>query len=59
MEGNTMNLESVLGNGHKISNNISTAYNDYKEFEGKKYTGMRVGEPTIGIMREVNGRRRR
>jgi hypothetical protein len=46
MEGNTMNLESIRGREHKIRkirNNISTAYNDYKEFEGRKYTGMRVG----------------
>jgi hypothetical protein len=37
MEGNTLNLESVRGKEHKISkigNNISTAYDDYKEFEG-------------------------
>ena len=46
MEGNTMDLESIKGKEQKISktrNNISTAYNDYKEFEGRKYTGMRVG----------------
>ena len=46
MEGNTMDLESIKEKEHKISktrNNISTAYNDYKEFEGRKYTGMRVG----------------
>jgi len=41
-----MDLESVKGKEHIISkkrNNISAAYNDYKEFEGRKYTGMRVG----------------
>ena len=41
-----MDLESIKGKEHKISktrNNISPAYNDYKEFEGRKYTGMRVG----------------
>jgi hypothetical protein len=46
MEGNTMDLESIKRKEHKISktrNNISTTYNDYKEFEGRKYTGMRVG----------------
>jgi hypothetical protein len=43
MEGNTMNLESVRGKEDKIRNNISRAYNEYKEFEGRKYTGMRVG----------------
>jgi hypothetical protein len=43
MEGNTLNLESIRRKEHKIRNNISTAYNDYKEFEGRKYTDMRVG----------------
>jgi hypothetical protein len=27
----------------KIKKHISTGYNEYKDFEGKKYTGMRVG----------------
>jgi hypothetical protein len=38
MEGSTMDLKSIRGKEHKISkigNNISTAYNDYKEFEGR------------------------
>jgi hypothetical protein len=43
MEGNTMNLESIRDKDNKIRNNLSTAYNDYKEFEGRKYTGVRVG----------------
>ncbi|MDQ3840691.1 MAG: hypothetical protein M3297_15665 [Thermoproteota archaeon] len=37
-----MNLESIK-KGNEFRRNISTAYNEYKEFEGRKYTGMRVG----------------
>lgn len=43
MEGNTVDHESIRGKEDKIRNNISTAYNDYKMFEGRKYTGMMVG----------------
>jgi hypothetical protein len=43
MEGNTLDHESIRGKEDKIRNNISTAYNDYKMFEGRKYTGMMVG----------------
>jgi hypothetical protein len=42
-EENTMNIGFIRGKEHKIKNSISAAYNDYKEFEGRKYTGMRVG----------------
>jgi hypothetical protein len=42
-ELNTMGLESIRGKEHEIGNSISTVYNDYKMFEGRKYTGMRVG----------------
>jgi hypothetical protein len=43
MKGNTMDHESIRGKDRKIRNSISAAYNNYKEFEGKKYTGMRIG----------------
>jgi hypothetical protein len=41
MEAN--NMDSVRKKELKIRNSVSTAYNDYKEFEGRKYIGMRVG----------------
>jgi hypothetical protein len=38
-----MGLESVQSKNNEVGWNISTAYNEYKQFEGRKYTGMRVG----------------
>jgi hypothetical protein len=43
MEEITMDHESIQGKEDKIRNNISTNYNNYKIFEGRKYTGMMVG----------------
>jgi hypothetical protein len=38
-----MDLETIQRKESKIKKHISTGYNEYKDFEGKKYTGMRVG----------------
>ena len=38
-----MGLETIHRKGNEIKENISKGYNEYKEFEGQKYTGMRVG----------------
>jgi hypothetical protein len=38
-----MEQEIVQKKENKIRNNISNGYNEYKEFEGQKYTGMKVG----------------
>ena len=42
-EEGKMGLESVQSKNNEVGWNISTAYNEYKQFEGRKYTGMRVG----------------
>ena len=38
-----MGLETIHRKENKIRKDISKGYNEYKEFEGQKYTGMRVG----------------
>jgi hypothetical protein len=38
-----MGLESIQRKDNEIRRNISKGYNEYKEFEGRKYTGMKVG----------------
>ena len=38
-----MGLESIQKKDNEIRQNISKGYNEYKEFEGRKYTGMKVG----------------
>jgi hypothetical protein len=38
-----MEQEIVQRKENKTRNNISNGYNEYKEFEGRKYTGMKVG----------------
>lgn len=38
-----MEQEIVQKKENKTRNNISNGYNEYKEFEGQKYTGMKVG----------------
>ena len=38
-----MGLETIHGKGDELRKDISKGYNEYKEFEGRKYTGMRVG----------------
>jgi hypothetical protein len=38
-----MGLETIHRKENKIRKDISKGYNEYKEFEGRKYTGMRVG----------------
>ena len=39
----SMGQETVQGKKSEIKKDISNAYNEYKEFEGKQYTGMKVG----------------
>jgi hypothetical protein len=38
-----MGLETIQRKENEIRKHTSNGYNEYKEFEGKKYTGMRVG----------------
>ena len=38
-----MDLKTIQSKENKIRKHISNGYNEYKDFEGKKYTGMRVG----------------
>jgi hypothetical protein len=38
-----MDLKTIQSKENKIRKDISKGYNEYKDFEGKKYTGMRVG----------------
>jgi hypothetical protein len=38
-----MDLKIIQSKENKIRKDISKGYNEYKDFEGKKYTGMRVG----------------
>jgi hypothetical protein len=38
-----MGLETIRRKNDKIRKDIPTGYNEYKEFEGRKYTGMKVG----------------
>jgi hypothetical protein len=38
-----MDLKTIQRKENEIRKHISNGYNEYKEFEGKKYTGMRVG----------------
>jgi hypothetical protein len=38
-----MRQESIQKKKNGVKKNISKSYNQFKEFEGKKYTGMRVG----------------
>ena len=54
-----MGLETIHRKENKIRKDISKGYNGYKEFEGRKYTGMRVGELMNGIMIEENGKRKK
>jgi hypothetical protein len=36
-----MGLETIQRKENEIKKHISNGYNEYKDFEGKKYTGMR------------------
>jgi len=38
-----MDLETIERKENELRKDISKGYNKYKEFEGRKYTGMRVG----------------
>ena len=38
-----MGLETIQRKENELRKDISKCYNEYKEFEGRKYTGMRVG----------------
>jgi hypothetical protein len=38
-----MGLEPIQRKENKIRKDIPTGYDEYKEFQGRKYTGMRVG----------------
>ncbi len=37
-----MGLETIQRKENEIGKHISNGYNEYKDFEGKKYTSMRV-----------------
>jgi hypothetical protein len=39
----TIDLKAIQRKENEIREDISKGYNEYKDFEGKKYTGMRVG----------------
>lgn len=43
VENTIMGLETIQRKENEIRKHISNSYNEYKDFEGKKYTGMRVG----------------
>jgi hypothetical protein len=38
-----MGQESIQRKNNGIKKDISKSYNEYKQFEGKQYTGMKVG----------------
>jgi hypothetical protein len=38
-----MGQEAIQRKNNEIKKDISKSYNEYKEFEGKQYTGMKVG----------------
>jgi hypothetical protein len=38
-----MDLETIQRKNDRTRKDIPTGYNEYKEFQGRKYTGMRVG----------------
>jgi hypothetical protein len=38
-----MGQEAVQRKNNEVKKDISKSYNEYKEFEGKQYTGMKVG----------------
>jgi len=38
-----MGQETIQGKKNAIKKDISKTYNEYKEFEGKQYTGTKVG----------------
>jgi hypothetical protein len=38
-----MGQEAIQKKNNEIKKDISKSYNEYKEFEGKQYTGMKVG----------------
>jgi hypothetical protein len=42
-ERTIMGLETIQSKEQEIRKDISKGYNEYKEFQGRKYTGMRVG----------------
>lgn len=42
-EDKPMDQETIQGKEKKIEKTFPMGYNEYKEFEGKKYTGMKVG----------------
>jgi hypothetical protein len=42
-EDKSMDQETIQGKEKKIEKTFPMGYNEYKEFEGKKYTGMKVG----------------
>lgn len=54
-----MGLETIQRKENKIRKDIPTGYDEYKEFQGRKYTGMREEEPITGIMTRENGNRKR
>ena len=42
-ENTIMGLKTIQRKENKIRKHISNGYNEYKDFEGKKYTGIRMG----------------
>jgi hypothetical protein len=38
-----MGQEIIQRKKNELKKDISKTYNEYKEFEGRKYTGMKVG----------------
>jgi hypothetical protein len=53
-----LRLRNSDRNKNGIEKEISKTHNEYKEFEGKQYTGMKVEEATSGIMIKTNGKRK-
>jgi hypothetical protein len=54
-----MGQEIIQRKRNELKKDISKTYNEYKEFEGQKYTGRRLGEATSGIMIKANGKKKR
>jgi hypothetical protein len=53
-----MGLETIQRKENEIGKHIPNGCNEYEDFEGKKYTDMRVGKP-INITIKANGKKRR
>jgi hypothetical protein len=49
----------ATGEKKEIKKDISETYNEFKKFEGKDYTGMKLGEVINGTMIKENGKRKK